>query len=67
MHGRCSRLAIVASGNNAASGASFNVGGRQQCSHQACGEARPFGPLSDTDMRITVNCVNGLNHKIELV
>jgi len=33
----------------------------------ANGEARRFGPLSDTDIRITVNCVYGLNHRIELV
>jgi hypothetical protein len=39
----------------------------KRCSHQACGEARCFGPLSDTTIRITVNCVNGLNHRIELV
>jgi len=45
----------------------LNVGGRQRCSHQACGEARSFGPLSDTDIRIPLNCVNGLNHRIELV
>jgi hypothetical protein len=66
MHGGCSRLAIVASGTCRIE-CFLNVGGRQRCSHQACGEARSFGPLSDTDIRIPVNCVNGLNHRIELV